>query len=195
MPDAIEDGLPGHRHGTLDAIADSERRPLRSIGTTARQVAVDTDRLLADLVALPHVRMFHSVQPRATGLPPVPLALTAGRLLLLVEAVAWPSGRYATTAGGRVHCDGTYIGQSVGPLLASAAHWRRTLPPGHRVGAVVVVHPAADGEPVLPYAGIGGLTWTLARQAAGLLRPLLGADPRPPARAALRTLRTGLVSE
>ncbi len=187
MPEAIEDHPSGRHHGTLDAIADSEHRPLRSIGATARQVAADTGTLLADLVALPHVRMFHSVRPAAADLPPVPLALAAGRLLLLVEAVAWPSGRYATTAAGSVHCDGTYIGQSVAPLLASVAHWRDALPPGHRVGAVVVVHPAADGEPVLPYAG-DALSWTLARRAAGTLRPLLHADPRPIGRAALRCL-------
>lgn len=175
MPESIEDDLPGHRHGSLDAIADSERRPLRSIGATAHQVAVATDRLLAGLAGLPHVRMFHSVRPAAADLPPVPLALRAGRLVLLVEAVAWPSGRYATTAGGRVHCDGTYIGQSVAPLLAAVAHGQRLLPRGHRVGAVVVVHPAADGEPVLPCLGTGDLTWTLARDAVGLLRPLLTA--------------------
>ena len=173
MPESIEDDLPGHRHGSLDAIADSERRPLRSIGATAHQVAVATDRLLAGLAGLPHVRLFHSVRPATADLPPVPLALCAGRLMLLVEAVAWPSGRYATASGGRVHCDGTYIGQSVGPLLASVAHGRRLLPRGHRVGAVVVVHPAADGEPVLPGPGTGDLAWTLARDAVGLLRPLL----------------------
>ena len=55
-------------------------------------------------------------------------------------------GRYAATPAGLIHCDGVYIGQSVRPLIVAVRHWRQALPRGHRVSALVVVHPTAEGE-------------------------------------------------
>src|SRR5215471_8434070 len=89
--------------GDLNAITDSEQRPLRPIGSTAREVAARTGVLLTD-----------------PGLPLVPHVISAGRRLVLVESVAWPPGRYETSADGRILCDGVYIGQSVQALRTAA---------------------------------------------------------------------------
>jgi hypothetical protein len=157
-------------HGSLAGVTDSERRPLRPIGTTAYDVAVRTGALLAELVAIPSVRIFHGVRPVGAALPVTPHVLCAGRRLLLIESVAWPPGRYETTPSGRVLCDGIYIGQSVRALLAAVRHWRATLSKAHRVSAMVVVHPAADGALALPAGVPGDLTWVLADEAIHDLR-------------------------
>ena len=81
-----------------------------------------------------------------------------------MESVSWPPGRYEIGANGRVFCDGTYIGQSVHLLATAVAHWRRTLPSSHRVSAVVVVHPAAEGPVALPSPPPAG-GWSLAQDA------------------------------
>jgi hypothetical protein len=93
-------------HGTLEIITDSQRRSLRPIAATAQQVAALTGELLADLIAIPCVRIFRGVHPAVPGQPLIPHAISAGRELVLVESVAWPSGRYETTANGAIHCDG-----------------------------------------------------------------------------------------
>lgn len=147
-------------YGNLETITDSERCALRSIGRTAREVAATTGSLLADLLAQPGVRIFQGVRSPNTNMPRIPHAISAGRRLLLVESVAWPPGRYATTDAGRICCDGVYIGQSVRPLITAVHHWRETLPRGHRVSAVVIVHPTCEGHLALPTATGGDLRWT-----------------------------------
>jgi hypothetical protein len=96
------------------------------------------------------VRIFHGVRVPGANTPLVAHAVAAGRTLILVESVAWPSGHYRTDESGRISCDGLYIGQSVSGLQQAVRHWRSTLPRGHRVSAMVVVHPAGDGAPSLP---------------------------------------------
>jgi hypothetical protein len=156
-------------HGTLGAITDSERRSLRPITATAYEVAACTGELLADLIAIPSVRIFHGVRPAGADLPPIPHAITAGRQLIFIESVAWPPGRYETAESGRIHCDGTYIGQSVRPLIATVRHWRKILPKSHQVSAMIVVH-ASGGDVTLPTAMSGDLAWVHAHDAARDIR-------------------------
>ena len=160
-------------HGSLEAITDSERCALRSIGATAHEVATRTGALLADLTALPSVRIFQGVRSAAADMPRIPHAVSAGRRLVLVESVAWPPGQYITTAAGRIHCDGIYIGQSVCPLIAAVRRWRKTLPRGHRVSALVVVHPTTEGDLALPVATVRDLAWAHADDAVRNIRSYL----------------------
>ena len=165
-------------HGTLDSITDSERRALRPIGMSAHEAAARTGSLLAALLATPSVRIFQGIRPEAEDVPPIAHAITAGHRLVFVESVAWPPGRYHTAAGGRIHCDGVYIGQSVRPLIAAVCRWREKLPPGHEVSALVVVHPTGRVEPALPDAIAGDLAWSGACDAVREIRSCL-----PPGRA------------
>jgi hypothetical protein len=137
-------------HGTLDAISDNPCRTLRPIGMAVGEVAARTGSRLAELIAIPSVRIFHGV--RAPSWPAAPIAhvVAAGRTLILVESVAWPPGCYGIDMSGRVNCDGRYIGQSVQPLVDAVRHWRTLLPRSHRVSALVVVHTARDGRYTLP---------------------------------------------
>jgi hypothetical protein len=148
-------------HGNLEVITDSEHRPLRPIGVTAREVASWTGALLADLTTHPSVRIFHNVRPAGASLTSIPHAISAGRKLILIESVAWPPGCYEAAANGHVHCDGTYIGQSVRPLIASVRHWQELLPKNHQVRAMIVVHAAAGCSVQLP-ATTRNLSWVLA---------------------------------
>jgi hypothetical protein len=166
-------------HGSLETVTDSERRALRPIGTTAQEVASRTGDLLAELLTVPGVRIFQGVRPAAVGLPRIPHAVSSGRQLVLVESVAWPAGQYSTTPAGRIHCDGTYIGQSVRPLIAAIRRWREALPPGHRVSAVVVVHPASDGDLVLPGTAGSTLGWACATEAMRRIREQLPRGQQP----------------
>ncbi|MEU8615648.1 hypothetical protein AB0C29_47475, partial [Actinoplanes sp. NPDC048791] len=59
-----------HRHGSLARIVDTERRPLRPIGTSAYEVARRTGELLTGLLRLPGVRLYQGV--RLNGDPPLP---------------------------------------------------------------------------------------------------------------------------
>jgi hypothetical protein len=184
VPAAPERAAPAVRsprrcHGSLDTITDSERRALRPIAITAHDVAVRTGVLLADLLTLPGVRIFQGVRPAAADLPRIPHAISVGRQVLLVESVAWPAGRYATTPAGRIHCDGMYIGQSVRPLLAAIWRWREALPQGHRVSALVVVHPSADGDITLPAAAGKDVAWAHAADAVRYIREQLPPDQQP----------------
>lgn len=160
-------------HGSLDSISDSERRALRSIGTTAREVAAKTGALLRSLQVMPGVRIFQGIRPLAPGMPLIPHAISAGRRLILVDSVAWPPGAYTATAAGQIYCDGVYIGQSLVPLIAAVGDWRATLPRRHQVSAVVVVHPMALGELALPAGGAQGLTWARADHAVRAIRARL----------------------
>jgi hypothetical protein len=146
-------------HGTLDAISDSQCRTLRPIGMAAGDVAARTGSRLAELIEIPSVRIFHGVRAPGCPAPPIAHVVAAGRTLILVESVAWPAGRYAIDASGRVNCDGRYIGQSVQPLVEAVQHWRTLLPRNHRVSALVVVHTAPDGRYTLPVDVGTDLTW------------------------------------
>lgn len=152
-------------HGSLEAITDSERRALRSIGLTAREAAHRTGRLLDELFALPSVRIFQGVLPAGAGSPRIPYVINAGHRVLLVESVAWPPGQYRTSTAGRVYCDGAYIGQSIQPLVAMVRHWRTILPDCHLVSAVIVVHRTARGELALPAPRTQDLAWVTAENA------------------------------
>jgi hypothetical protein len=153
-------------HGSLDGLTDSERRPMRPIGMSVREVAARTGSLLAQLIDIPGVRLFAGVRV-AAQLPPIAFAISAGSQVLLVESVAWPRGAYTTAPDGGVLCDGTYIGQSVQPLIGSVRRLRRRLPRPHRVGAVVVVHPCDTGRLALPVSASAELTWLPAREVTG----------------------------
>jgi hypothetical protein len=174
--------------GNLNGITDSEQRPLRPIGSTAREVAARTGILLTDLASDPSVRIFHGVRPADPSLPLVPHAISAGRRLVLVESVSWPPGRYEAGQDGRIHCDGTYIGQSTAALRTVARQWAALLPRNHRVMAAVVVHRAAKGEITLPAGGPKDLTWVLADNAIDGLRPCIAGGGRSVSRNAVATL-------
>jgi hypothetical protein len=131
---------------------------LRPIGITVRDIASRTGALLGELINIPNILIFHGVRTPGANTPLVAHAVAAGRTLILVESVAWPPGRYRTDASGRIICDGLYIGQSVGTLLAAVQDWRRTLP-RHRVSAMVVVHPTNGRHPSLPANEGAELTW------------------------------------
>jgi hypothetical protein len=186
-PDAPAAGLSHHSHGSLDVVTDSERRSLRSIGTTAREVAVVTDALLRRLFEMPSVQVFHGVRP-AADLPPVPHVVSSGHRLVFVESVAWPPGHYATGSAGLIYCDGFYIGQSVRPLIAAIRRWQESLPSGHSVSAVVVVHTAGNGEIVLPAVSEHGPVWTRSADAARDVRARLPHRLRPTSVAAIAAL-------
>src|SRR5215468_5971972 len=100
--------LLAHRcHGSLAPISDSERRALRPIGATAYEVAALTGMILSELLVHPGVRIFQGVRAITNaGEPCIPHVVNVGRRLVLIESVAWPPGRYDTTATGRIHCDG-----------------------------------------------------------------------------------------
>jgi hypothetical protein len=170
---------PRRCHGSLDTITDSERRALRPITIAAHDVAVRTGVLLAELLTLPGVRIFQGVRSAAADLPRIPHAISTGRQVLLVESVAWPAGRYATTPAGRIHCDGIYIGQSVRPLLAAVWRWREALPYGHLVTAIVIVHPSADGDITLPAAASKDIAWAHAADAVRYIREQLPPGQQP----------------
>jgi hypothetical protein len=164
-------------HGRLGTIIDSERRALRPIGSTAQEVAERTGELLRDLFALPGVHIFQGVRPTAADAPRISHAIVAGRQVVLVESVAWPPGRYAAAATGRIYCDGTYIGQSVRPLTDAVRYWREILPAGHRVSALVVVHLTTAGDLGLPATTSRGLAWARAEDAVPDIRARLSRVP------------------
>lgn len=187
--DVIEVLLARRSHGSLDGVIDSERRGLRPIGATARDVADRTSVLLAELLALPGVRIFHGLRHPAPDLPLIPHAVNAGRSVVLVESVTWPPGRYAVTTGGQVHCDGVYIGQSASLLMAAVQHWRTVLPRDHRVRAIVVVYHAAPGTMSLPGRSPRGPVWAMADDALGHIKAHLTAGrPAVSSRAVLALL-------
>lgn len=142
----------------VDGEMDSERRPLRPIGASADDIHGRTGRLLARFTARPGVRLFSRV-PVEAGEILIPYAISAGRLLVLVDTAAWPAGDYSTDPDGGVLCDGTYIGQSVGHLINGVRQLRRTLPNACRIEAVVVVHPSLPTAPTLPSEGPAELRW------------------------------------
>jgi hypothetical protein len=137
-------------HGNLDSVPDDDNRALRPIGLDVAEVVARTGAMLTELVVRPGVHVFHGIRTRIAQAAIVASVVSAGPVLILVDSVAWPPGRYDLDADDRVRCDGVYIGQSAGPLMAAVHHWRKTLPRGHRVGALVVVHTVGPGRYVLP---------------------------------------------
>jgi hypothetical protein len=165
---------PGRVHGTLGVIADSERRTLRPIGTTAREVAERTGALLAHLAADPAVWIFQGVRPCGHAGPPISHVISVGREVMLIESVAWPPGRYAALDSGDIHCGEQYIGQSTGHLTSALRYWRQLLPADHRASAMVVVHPTTTGELVLPTVCDQPIAWAHAHSALAEMRARLG---------------------
>jgi hypothetical protein len=158
---------------------DNALRPLRPIGVSTSEVVARTGRVLARLTDRPGVQLVSNM-PVAGTPAPVTHALSAGRLILFVESVAWPAGTYSTTADGGVLCDGVYIGQSVLPLLDAVRQARRTLPDDYQIGGVVVVHPSLPAAPTLPATGPVELSWIPpARLASRMQRRLRRALCRP----------------
>jgi hypothetical protein len=147
-----------HRlRGTLERMTDDERRSLRPIGMSVREAAARTKTLLNRLADNPEVYLFAGVRV-AKGAPRIGFAVSTASHLLLVESVAWPSGKYTVNPQGSVLCDGTYIGQSVLPLIGSVRLLRRVARRRH-IGAVVVVHPSGAGLPSLPVNSPAGPAW------------------------------------
>ncbi len=162
-------------HGSLDTVTDSERRALRPIGASLRDVATRTGALLADLVTQPGVRIFQGVRSTGADLPRTPHTVCAGRRVILVESVSWPPGRYAAATTGRIHCDGVYIGQSTSQLSTAIGYWRAVLPRTHEVSAIVVVHPTTPGPLTLPVMTTRDITWV---PADGVVNALWHCLPR-----------------
>jgi hypothetical protein len=127
------------------------------------------------------------VRPTGFNLPLIPHAISAGRRLILIESVAWPPGRYETTAEGRIHCDGTYIGQSISPLVDSTQCWRQMLPKRHHVSAMVIVH-GPDGGITLPGGPPAGLMTVHADDASRLIRQQVSCGREPASRYLLAAL-------
>jgi hypothetical protein len=187
--------VPQRCHGSLESITDSERRALRPIGMTAHEVAVLTGALLTELFSVPGICIFQGVRSASADMPRIPHVISAGRRIVLVESVAWPPGQYAVTAGGRICCDGAYIGQSMHPLVNAVRHWREILPPGHRVKGLVVVHPAVGGCPGLPGAGTRDIVWTPADGAVDEIRTHLPRGREMPSISAVAALIAATAEE
>jgi hypothetical protein len=146
---------------------------------TMQDAAARTGILLAGLLTLPGVRIFQGVRSAAADQPRVPHAISVGRLVILVESVAWPAGRYSITPAGRVHCDGIYIGQSARPLLAAVRCWLEALPHGHWVSALVVVHPSGEGDLTLPDPVGNDLDWACPGEAVCRIREQFPSGVQP----------------
>jgi len=175
-------------HGSLDTVTDTERRALRPIGTSAHEVAVRTGALLSELLAVPGILLFQGLAPGSGEMPHIPHAVCAGRRIVLVDSVAWPPGRYTATTAGRIHCDGGYIGQSVGPLMAAVRCWQQALGPAHDVSALIVVHASGAGRVILPTAALPGPAWAGAAHVVRHLRTFLPWAGPPASAAAVAAL-------
>lgn len=164
--------LRQRRYGDLTAVAEDDGRPLRPVGMAVIDVVARTDALLGSLTSYPGVRIFQGVRLPGAVRPVASHAVSAGRSLVLVESVAWPAGRYRTDLGGRVNCDGQYIGQTTRALTAAVGACRAILPRSHRVCALIVVHRAVEGDYVLP-ADTRDLRWTIEENLTRDLHRLL----------------------
>lgn len=174
--------LRQRRYGDLAAMTDDDdSRPLRPVCVSLAEVLARTDAMLSPFTAFPSVRIFEGVRVPGAARPLAPFAVSAGRLLVLIESVAWPPGRYQTDATGRVRCNGQYIGQTVHTLSRATRACRALLPRSHQVCALVVVHRTSEGGYLLP-AGTGQLRWVLAdnlpRDLHALLSPNLSSVSR-----------------
>jgi hypothetical protein len=159
-------------HGDLGATSAEEHRALRPVGMTRADVVARTDALLTPLIERPGVRIFRSVRLARVSGTASAHAVSAGRTLVLIESVAWPSGRYAMDAAGELSCDGHMIGQSASPLAAAVTAFRDRLPRRHRVRALVAVHRTGFGRYTLP-EGTRNLGWLMADHLAAALHDAL----------------------
>jgi hypothetical protein len=175
------------RHGDLASTAAEEHRALRPIGVDRAEVVQRTDELLERLLDIPSVRLYRGVRLGGEREAVAAHAVSAGRMLLFVESVAWPPGRYAMDATGRVRCDGLAIGQSAGPLVRAALAFGRLLPRNHRVRSVVVVYRSGAGRYSLP-ADSRDLCWVYAEDVAERLAALLVRHRRTVSRHAVAAL-------
>lgn len=177
--DAVPPELLSRRwHGDLAAVSADEHRPLRPIGMARADAVRQTEALISPLLDIPSVRIFRG--PRLGGPAAsidVAFAVTAGRLVLVVEPVAWPPGCYLMDATGQIRCDGRFIGQTAGTLVAGVTALRARLPHAHRVRALVAVLPIADGAFTLPVP-TKDVAWTLARELPTTMRAELARRPR-----------------
>lgn len=182
-------------YGTLDGVTDSEHRSLRSIGATTGEVAARTVALLHPLRAVPGVRIFRGVRPLGEDLPPIPLAISKGRLLILVESVAWPAGSYRVGLDGAIQGDSVYIGQSTSGLSAAVRHWRGRMPDRHVVAAIVIVHSDAADLVELRRPPLGNVSWALAEDAPRVLRRAVHRRCHEPSHSLIRLLMAATVKE
>lgn len=173
--------LRQRRYGDLAGFADDDSRPLRPVCVSLTEVLARTDAMLSPFTAFASVRIFQGVRVPGAARPLASYAVSAGRLLVLIESVAWPPGRYQTDASGRVRCNDQYIGQTVRALCRATRACRTLLPRSHQVCALVVVHRTSDGGYLLP-ADTGRLRWVLAddlpRDLHALLSPHLSSVSR-----------------
>jgi hypothetical protein len=169
------------RYGDLSEVTGDDGRPLRPVGMSVADVVVLTDAQLGPVTELPGTRIFQGVRLPGVSRPVASHAVSAGRLLVLIESVAWPPGEYRVDATGRVRCDDQYIGQTVRSLCNAVHAYRRVLPGRHQVCAFVVVHRLADGQYLLP-PRTADLRWALAddfpAQLHAMLTPHLSAVSR-----------------
>jgi hypothetical protein len=179
--------LPDRRtYGDLSTV-DDDHRALRPVGADSLEVAAHTDEMLAALTELPSVRIFRGIRPTGARRCVAAHAVSAGRLLILVESVAWPPGTYTVDAPGRVHCGEYQIGQSVHPLTAAVRALRVLLPFDHRVNAVVAVRRTGPGVYHLP-ADTGQVSWVFAEDLGDFLYRRLRKYPRTVSRRTIAAL-------
>jgi hypothetical protein len=180
----------GRAYGSLALLTDSERRGLRPIGASVREVA-DRTAMLFDTVMKKsrNVRLFRAVCADGRDALRIPHVICAGRRVILVDSVTWPPGAYTVAESGHVHCDGQYIGQSVAPLACAVAGWREMLPDGHLVTGLVVVHPNGEGGIGLYGDLPSEVGWSLAHDAVHDVCRLLPPDSQRTSSVALARLR------
>ena len=179
----------GRAFGSLAPLADSERRGLRPIGASVREVADRTAILFDAVMRSKNVRLFRAVCADGPDAQPIPHVICAGRRVILVDSVTWPPGAYTVAESGHVHCDGQYIGQSVVPLRSAVGRWREVLPIGYLVTGLVVVHPNGEGGVGLYGDLPPDVGWSLAHDALHDVRQLLPPDSQRTSSAALAKLK------
>jgi hypothetical protein len=160
------------RHGELPSAATHGRGSLRSVGAGGAAVAARTDTQLGALTVLPGVRIFRGIRASHPFRVIATHAVSAGRVVVLVESVAWPPGDYRVDPDGQVWCDGLPTGQTTVGLQAAVAACRRRLPRDHLVRALICVHRTAAAGYLLPAPG-RTVSWTFAEDLVETLMPHL----------------------
>src|ERR1051326_6498301 len=91
----------GRAYGSLALLTDSERRGLRPIGASVREVA-DRTAMLFDTVMKKsrNVRLFRAVCADGRDALRIPHVICAGRRVILVDSVTWPPGAYTVAESG-----------------------------------------------------------------------------------------------
>lgn len=160
------------RHGELPPAATRGSGSLRSIGAGGGGVAARTDTQLGALTVLPGVRIFRGIRAGHPSRVVATHAVSAGRVVVLVESVAWPPGNYRADPDGRIWCDGMPTGQVTAGLQAAVAACRARLPRDHLVRALVCVHRTTPAGYLLPAPG-RTISWTFAEDLVETLMPHL----------------------